>query len=107
MTRKMVVFVAVLTGLCVGQMCTGPVAATDTRLRANDYLRTACSGYLLNDAEVETSLTLVEADRMDGWAKIAELDATLAVCNKPQYPSDLRGACTTCNTAIINQVYGQ
>lgn len=97
--------------LCSGQMCGGPAVvppAVDPgpdRLVVNDHLRVACAGFMRSDADLESYLMICESDRLAGWDKRSETMTLLATCSGSPYP-DIKVDCTTCSTAVIEQIYG-
>jgi hypothetical protein len=95
---KRAIFAAVLAGLCVGQMCTGPAPAPQPgRLDVTDRLRAACAS--LPDAQIESLLMDVEADRLNGATMQQLVTAANQTC------IGRGGECSQCLNSIIRQVF--
>ncbi|TWT40277.1 hypothetical protein RAS1_39850 [Phycisphaerae bacterium RAS1] len=73
------------------------------RLDVNDPLRRACVGYADRDADINSLIEAVEADRLNGYSKADEVNTAATICVGP-FP-DLNVACASCNIAIIDQVF--
>lgn len=106
MMRRALLVLAIVI-VCSGQMCgvVDPMASPN-RLEANDHLRAACAGFA-TDAAIEGFLTEVEANRLLGFTYAQQIQAMGNVCLNPQYSLDLQLACYTCESAVVNQIYGQ
>jgi hypothetical protein len=91
--------------VCSGSICGVPGPNTFDRLAVNDHLRAACAGWMDTDIDIETMLSLGEQGRLDGMAYGDLLNSVIPICtaNDP----DTNNACWTCNTAVLDQLYGR
>jgi hypothetical protein len=91
-------------GLMVGAFVMGcPIADPQVgRLEVNNELRQAC--WWLSDAEIQTQLAIIEADRQYGWSYVAESRIAYEAC--VEYGGLVAPECIECSAALITQVYG-
>jgi len=83
----------------------GPNPFDDSsRLEVNDHLMVACSGWMETDIQLETALSLAEDARLQGLTKSNLLQSVTPTCAAGT--ADANTACWICNTAILDQVFG-
>lgn len=71
------------------------------RLDVTPVLQAAC-GEFLSDAEINTFISLVELDKLNGFSYQDAVFVILAECE----PASLATKCNTCYVTITDQVYG-
>lgn len=106
MRPKELLFTVILATLSLGQMCGGPsdaIGGADARLQSNDNLRQAC--FVFTDADINAELSRLEYSRNQGTTYDQQVQLNYVGC----FDSDksAQGACMTCFTELVDQVYGK
>lgn len=88
-----------LLAIAVVIVCSGQGCSPDSRLGVTQTLRNACEATGMNDQDIQTTLSGVELDRLNGVTKTEEVRVIQNGCGYDW-------SCAQCFIAIVDQVYG-